>query len=217
MGRERRRSGSGLAMATLWWAAQLSCSASGSSSTGGPEGCGDLSGRWSVSGSCAQGSCVVTQSGCSLAVACADGTRFSGVVSGATFTGTGSNGAGADGVCSGTLSTGRLNGMCAAMTGSCAFTAACTNGACGAQAPAANAECTLLVGGYESRRAALGCDTRLTCLAENRLSVGDAFSIPFPAVTRDYIQTTCVAGWAAARDCDELNQAMSMCIRPPSS
>lgn len=216
MGREGKRSGSGLAAVALWWAAQLSCGAKGASSAGGPGGCGDLSGTWSVSGGCTPGSCVVTQSGCSLTVACADGTRFSGAVNGATFTGTGSDGASDTGVCSGTLGAGRLNGTCAAMGGSCTFTATCSNGACGAQAPAASAECTLLVAGYASRRAALRCDTSLTCLPENRLGVGENVSVPFPAVTREHIQTVCVPAWAAARDCDELEQAIFACIRPPN-
>ena len=128
------------ALVTRWWmclplAAVLSCgAAAGGGGGGGGGACDrDLSGTWSISGSCLNSRCTVQQNGCTVSVACGDGSRFTGSVVGSSFSG--SVNAGTRTLsCQGTIAPGSFVGSCIPPTSgsSCSFSATCSGGACGA-------------------------------------------------------------------------------------
>lgn len=120
------------------------CSAKGASGPGGGGGCDrDLTGSWSISGSCTPSSCVVTQRSCSFSIQCDDGTQLSGSVSGSSFNGTAAT-RGGNYACTGALTGGGISGSCASTTGaaSCTFAASCRGGACGASSATPDAATT---------------------------------------------------------------------------
>ncbi|MEZ4224835.1 MAG: hypothetical protein R3B13_28035 [Polyangiaceae bacterium] len=102
------------------------CGSSGSSGGGG--GCPDVSGSWTLSGSCADNSCTVTQNGCNVTLSCSpSGEVYQGSVSGSTI----SFGAGSTS-CSANFGNKAANGSCNDTTsGACQFTGSCVSGACG--------------------------------------------------------------------------------------
>lgn len=202
----------------LWVLGQASCGARGDAGPAGAGGCGDLSGVWSVTGSCAPSDCTVTQSGCSLSVSCASGTRLMGTVSGASFVGSGTTGARVAGTCTGTFAAGTLDGECATAGGACGFSARCSNGACGAapSGPAGELSpgefCARFVAAHEPRRVGLGCpDVMLQC-APGVIRL-QGVEIANVSTVRRASADQCAAGLAAAQDCDELDQAFFECTR----
>ena len=154
----------------LPWVALFSCGATGGGGGGGGGGgaCDrDLSGSWSISGSCVPSQCAVQQSGCALSISCNDGTRLSGTVAGSSFSGTASSGT-TTLSCQGSLSTGTLAGSCRPITSgasSCSFSARCTGGACGA-ATGGGDDCP-------TATSCMACTMRSTCgWCDGRCSVG---------------------------------------------
>jgi hypothetical protein len=107
-----------------FWVAIIAASACGSSSSGG---CPDLSGSWSLTGSCSLSQCTVTQSACDLSVSCNDGTTYAGNSSSSTLSFGNSTSQ-----CSGTLDSTKTvaNGSCQSMSGPCDYIATCASGAC---------------------------------------------------------------------------------------
>jgi hypothetical protein len=107
----------------------LGCGDDGGPSAG--SACPELSGSWSVSGTCEATSCTVTQVGCTLTLNCNDGVRYMGTAtrSRVTFSHAGVS-------CSAALE-GRAalrEGTCSAsdedQSSSCDFEAACARGIC---------------------------------------------------------------------------------------
>lgn len=112
--------------------ATVHCSSSSSDDGGGSGGgtgtqCADISGTWSVTGTCpANGNCAVSQTGCTASFACdfgittaaVSGTSVSFDVQGAP--------------CTGTVGNQQLNASCTTSSGSCTASATCTSGTCGA-------------------------------------------------------------------------------------
>lgn len=122
---------------SFMWGALL-VAASACSSHGGGGGGGacerDLSGRWSISGSCPLSSCTVTQTGCAFSVRCNDGSQLNGSVSGVQFSGI-ANSSRSTSNCTGTLEGSSLDGSCSTATtrgtSVCTFRASCSDGPCG--------------------------------------------------------------------------------------
>src|SRR5882724_11270324 len=84
-----------------------------------PGSCRNLSGNWSLSGGCPLSSCVVSQTGCSVSIACNDGTTLSGTASSTNLTFSNSTTR-----CQGTVDTTSgaaptISGSCSQSAGSC--------------------------------------------------------------------------------------------------
>ena len=78
--------------------------------------CTNVAGTWTITGTCNVNSCVVTQSGCSISMACTGGT-FTGTVSGNDVTFSNSTAA-----CSGSGPGNTASGTCATTAGTtCAW------------------------------------------------------------------------------------------------
>jgi hypothetical protein len=107
-------------------AVSMGCSSS-SGGGGGATGCGDMSGSWTMSGSCPQNptTCQVSQSDCTATLTCDTGTA-SAKVSGSTMTFI-FNGAS----CSGSVSNGQFTGSCTEEGNSCPVSGSCSIGSCG--------------------------------------------------------------------------------------
>lgn len=98
------------------------CSAcSGNSNGSGSGQCLNISGTWSISGTCGLQSCAVSQTGCATNFTCTGGAQsYSGTVSGNTFSYSGTV-LGVAGTCSGTVSGTSLSGSCAGGGSQCTF------------------------------------------------------------------------------------------------
>lgn len=98
---------------------------SDSSSGGGGASCQDLTGSWSLSGSCPTTSCeVTTSSTCTVKVTCNDGSSLSGSISGKDFSLNGTSS------CSGSVSGTSASLSCTSNTGTCSSSLTCVSGDC---------------------------------------------------------------------------------------
>lgn len=97
----------------------------GSGATGSQ--CADISGTWSVTGTCPNlSNCTIAQSGCTANLACDFGSTTA-TVSGNSLS------FGVQGTpCTGTISNQQITTSCTTSSGTCNATATCTSGACAA-------------------------------------------------------------------------------------
>lgn len=105
------------------------------SSTSGADAVGscsnDYSGEWAISGSCDESSCTVTQASCRLSVACGNGTKLTGNITGSTASLSGTRN-GQNGSCDVSLTGSALTLACGFGTVRCNATGQCESGKCGA-------------------------------------------------------------------------------------
>ncbi len=107
--------------------AALGLSCSSSDSGGGGGNCPDVSGTWTLSGTCRDTSCTISQNGCNVTLNCSPtGTTYTGSVSGSSISfGDGS------GTCNGNLATKTASGSCNEPgVGTCDWSASCQTGGC---------------------------------------------------------------------------------------
>jgi hypothetical protein len=104
-----------------------STSGTGSTTTGGGNAaCSDMSGTFKITGACGSDTCIITQTGCTTSLKCSGGSAsYTGSISGADFTYSGTSGNGVPATCTGTMVGTGLGGTCKPTGGpSCNFAAA---------------------------------------------------------------------------------------------
>jgi hypothetical protein len=92
---------------------------------GGNAACSSMAGTYKVAGACGSDTCTIMQTGCNTSLKCSGGSAsYTGSVSGADFTYSGTSAQGVPATCTGTIVNGALAGTCKpAVGGSCNFTA----------------------------------------------------------------------------------------------